>query len=252
MIAGNKGGVGKSLFCLALASALDMSNKLYSVLDGDGRTGDVYGSFVNVCPKGQGDFRGLRPESHDCDLDLPYERMLHQLLRTSTDLVVNTPDGADSILLKWFDVTLTHTEQNNYQFKLIYMMSDRGDGLDMLPEFAKRFPFLYPVRNLYFGCADLFTEFNELYADKFKEVIDFPALRGDEVRLLFSRKTFPFEAINLKTDTSRLEKKISTGHYVLNTLTRARIMNWQKKVNDCIVCALDNDDESNLIKRKWV
>lgn len=240
MVAGNKGGVGKSLFCLALASALDMSSKLYSVLDGDGRTGDVYGSFSGVCPKGQGDFRGLRPESHDCPLDLPYERMLHELLRTSTDLVVNTPDGADRILLKWFDVTLKHTEENNYQFKLIYMMSDRSDGLEMLPEFAKRFPFLYPVRNLYFGSASLFTAFNDTYLGRFKTVIDFPVLRSEEVRCLFLHKTYPFEALNMKTNST-------DAHYCLNTLVRARIMQWQIIINDRIMWMMENDDDSNVI-----
>lgn len=250
MVAGNKGGVGKSLFCLSLASSLDVLGKQYSVLDGDGRTGDVYGSFANVCPRGQGDFRGLRPESTNCELDLPYERMLHQLLRTSTDLIVNTPDGADRILLKWFDVTLKHTEENNYQFKLIYMMSDRNDGLEMLKEFAMRFPFLYPVRNLYFGGSELFVEFNQVYSSKFKEVIDFPVLRSEEVRLIFSNKTYPFEAVNMTSQILLDNKKITK--FRLNTLARARIMEWQKKVNNVIECVINNDDKPNSNKLDWV
>lgn len=243
MISGNKGGVGKSLFCLALASALEMRSEQYAVFDGDGRTGDVYAAFARKCPARWGDFRELRPESHNCPNDEEYEKILHQLLRSSPNLIVNTPDGADSVLTKWFDVTLKHTEANNYQFKFVYLMSDRPDGLDILGELAKRFQFLYPVRNLHFGGEHLFTAFNRDYMDGFNAVIDFPALRGEEVRMLFDVKTYPSEALNLK--------KQETKTYALPTLARARLLAWQKKVNEAIVDLIENDDMSNLVFGKW-
>lgn len=238
MISGNKGGVGKSLFCLALASALDMRNEVFAVLDGDGRTGDVYSSFERKCPARLGDFRELRPESHTCYLDGVYEQVLRQLLRSSPNLIINTPDGADNILTKWFDVTLSHTELNNHHFKFIYLMSDRPDGLDILPELAKRFQFLYPVRNLHFGDPSLFTVFNENYADGFNVVVDLPALRGQEVRMLFNSYTYPAEAI---------KRRIKGIH----ALSRARLMRWQKSVNETLFDIMDNNDISNLAHGKW-
>jgi hypothetical protein len=246
MVTGNKGGVGKSLFCLSLATAFDMSSKLYSILDGDGRTGDVYASFVRVCPRGLADFRGLRPDSHDCRFDLPYEKMIHELLLTSSDLIINTPDGADNILLKWFDVTLKHTEENNYQFKLIYLISDRGDGLEMIDEFALRFPLLYPVKNLYFGNTDLFLKFNGKYRKHFRYVMEYPVLRAKEVRLLFDHNTYPFEACNMTTLGASNERNPPYEKYVINTLPRARIMKWQKMFNDNIQYIMDNDSTINV------
>lgn len=238
MISGNKGGVGKSLFCFALASALEMRGEQFAVLDGDGRTGDVHAAFTRKCPARWGDFRELRPESHNCPFDSVYEGMLHQLLRGSPNLIINTPDGADSILTKWFDVTLKHTESNNYQFKFIYLMSDRPDGLEILPELAHRFQFLYPVRNLHFGGDHLFAAFNREYIDGFNVVVDFPALRGEEVRMLFDVKTYPAEALNLKNR--------NTKTHTVPVLSRARLMGWQKQFNEAMWDVIDNKDMSNL------
>lgn len=237
MISGNKGGVGKSLFCLALASALEMRRETFAVLDGDGRTGDVYSAFERKCPARLGDFRELRPESHTCHLDGVYEQMLRQLLRSSPNLIINTPDGADNIMTKWFDVTLSHTEVNNYHFKFIYLMSDRPDGLDILPELAKRFQFLYPVRNLHFGDPALFSVFNDKYSDMFNVVLDLPALRGQELRMLFDAYTYPSEAIG---------KRVKGIH----ALSRARLMRWQTVVNESLFDLIENDEISNLVLGK--
>ena len=242
MVSGNKGGVGKSLFCLALASALESLDELYAVLDGDGRTGDVFSVFNRKCPARQADFRKLRPESHMCPYDLEYVEILHQLLRASNNLIINTPDGADNILLEWFDATLTHTESNNIQFKFIYLLSDRPDGLDMFNELAKRFNFLYPIRNLYFGTESLFTDFNRDYLEKFRVVIDLPVLRNQEVRILFYTKLYPAEAIRLENGLSK--------NFKLNTLTRARLALWQTSVSEIISDIFENN-QSNLVYGKW-
>lgn len=242
MVSGNKGGVGKSLFCLALASALDMRGDHYAVFDGDGRTGDVFTAFTDKIPARWGDFRRLRPDSHNCNLDLEYETTLHKLLRGSPNLIVNTPDGADSILAKWFDVTLKHTEDKNYRFKLIYLLSDRPDGLEMLDELVERFQYLYPVRNRYFGEAKLFTAFNQHYAKKFNCIIDLPKLRGDEARMLFDLKTYPFEALNLIRKTTKT--------FTVPALSRQRLLNWQINIYQDICDMLSDEEMPNYIKSK--
>jgi len=243
MVSGNKGGVGKSLFCLALASSLDMMGELYAVFDGDGRTGDVFNIFNRKCPARWGDFRNLRPESHVCKLDGEYEDTLHKLLQGSPNLIVNTPDGADSVLTKWFDVTLKHTESNNYQFKFIYLMSDRPDGLDILPELAERFQFLYPIRNLHFGNAGLFSAFNRDYMSGFKVIVDLPPLRSEEVRMLFDVKTHPAEALRLKRKESNT--------FAFSAMTRSRLLEWQKQVNELLIDVIENRDMPNLEFGKW-
>lgn len=243
LVSGNKGGVGKSLFCLALGSAFDMLGEKYAVFDGDGRTGDVHLAYNRKCPTRWGDFRNLRPDLHTCLLDEQYKDKLTQLLRATPNLIINTPDGADSTLMKWFDTTLQHTETNNWQFKFLYLMSDRPDGLEILPELTYRFHFLYPVRNLYFGGEELFSVFNTEYLPKFETVIDFPRLRGEEVRMLFDVRTYPSEALALK--------RRQDNSYALPALARARLKAWQTQVNENIVDMIENKEMSNLVVGQW-
>lgn len=242
MVSGNKGGVGKSVFCLALASAFETRKMPFAVLDGDGRTSDVYNAFRRKCPARQADFRALRPESHLCNLDAVYEGQLRQLLAGSTHLIVNTPDGADIVLKKWFDVTLSHTEAGNINFRLVYMLSDRPDGLEMLPALAESFQFLYPIRNLHFGPERIFAGFNQKYMDGFKVVMDLPVLRGEEMRMLFDLQTYPAEALKLKSK--------GEGRYAIPTLSRARLHRWQNVVNEMVWDMVDND-MPNLEVSKW-
>lgn len=207
------------------------------MLDGDGRTGDVHASFLRKHPSRWADFRELRPESHNCPQDAVYEAMVHQLLMASQHLIINTPDGADTLLMKWFDMTLRHTESNNWQFRMMYLMSDRPDGLELLPDLAERFTSLYPIRNLHFGNAERFAVFNMDHEAKFHEIIDFPVLRGDEVRLLFDAHTFPAEAVTQKTSNQRFRWP---------ALSRARIQNWQESVERALSGALNGHDQSNI------
>lgn len=247
MISGNKGGVGKSLFSLALASAFEMRGERFAVFDGDGRTGDVYAAFKRKTPARQGDFRDLRPESHLCRLDGQYEAQLHQLLSGSPNVIVNTPDGADTVLMKWFDVTLSHTEQANVDFRMVYLLSDRPDGLEILPDLAQRFSFLYPVRNLHFGPPKLFSAFNQAYMPGFKVVLDMPALRGDEVRLLFDKSMYPAEVLRLKKSGTA----DGGERFAVHTLQRARILAWQRAINEIAWDMADNKEVPNLEFGKW-
>ena len=241
MVSGNKGGVGKSLFCLALASALEMRKMRFAILDGDKRTSDVHSTFLRKCPAMEADFRNLNPGYSQDPFDERYEKKVTQLLNASPHLIINTPDGADNILMKWFDVTLRHTETNNCKFKFMYLMSDRPDGLNMLPDLIKRFSYLYPIRNLHFGHEDLFVAFNRDYAHNFKKVIDLPVLRGEELRMLFDLKTYPAEAIKLQGEQ---------GMYALPTLSRSRLMGWQLQVIEAIDDIIENNhkpsDEPNV------
>jgi len=229
------------LFCLALASAFDQLGQDYAVLDGDGRTGDVHAAFLRKRPARWGDFRELRPESHNCSRDSEYESMLYDLIAANQHVIVNTPDGADSILMKWFDVTLRHTETNNHQFKFMYLISDRPDGLGILPQLAERFQFLYPVRNLHFGAPELFSAFDTHYSSGFHIVVDLQPLRGEEVRMLFDLGTFPAEALELK----------KAKMFTLPALSRARIAAWQNSFNEEIDGIIANDEVSNLKNLAW-
>jgi hypothetical protein len=118
-------------------------------------------------------------------------------------------------------------------------MSDRADGLKMLPDLIRRFSYFYPIRNLSFGSADLFGEFNREYAPLFREIYEFPKLRGEEVRMLFNLKTYPAEALSLLDST--------TNSLVIPTLSRVRLLNWQLQIMDEFLDNLiDNTTEPNI------
>lgn len=237
MISGNKGNVGKSLFCLALASALETRRETFAVLDGDGRTKDVYQTFLRKCPSKWAEFRELDPDSHTGMRDDDYKDVIQAMLNSNNHVIVNTPDGVDSVLGAWFEKTLRHTEINNCAFKLVFVMSDRPDGLDMLPELMRRFNFVYPVRNLHFGSGEEFALFNREYSSRFDTVIDFPALRKEEAHLLFENTTYPIEAIR---------RKNGSGNYILPALHRSRLLTWQILVDEAISDVIDNEDIPNV------
>ena len=241
MVSGNKGGVGKSLFCLGLASTLEILGEKFSILDGDSRVGDVFAVFLRKCPALQADFRQLQPGFEDkftnCKQDSVFENMIHDLLKTSSHLIINTPDGADDVLMKWFDATLKYSEANNYLFKFMYLMSDRPDGLTILPKLNKSFSFLYPIRNLHFGSEDIFTVFNRDYSHMYHEVVDFPVLRGQEVRMLLDLHTYPSEAIKPRQSLSQAMS--------LPVLSRSRLQTWLAEIGDTFGDVIDNKTEPN-------
>ncbi len=237
MISGNKGNVGKSLLCLALASVLEQRGETFAILDGDGRTKDVFSIFLRKCPAKSVEFRLLDPDSSTGMADEDYKEIVQTMLESNDHVIINTPDGVDSILSKWFHQTLQHTEINNCLFKLMFVMSERPDGLDMMPDMMREFSFFYPVRNLYFGVADKFTAFNLEYFDRFDDVIDFPKLRDDDARMMFDYQVYPAEALRLKNNN---------GNYALPTLARARILAWITQVSEALSDAIDNVDVPNF------
>jgi hypothetical protein len=217
VICGNKGGVGKSLLSLALISCLMRLSRKIAVLDGDGRSPDVYAACRRKIPARAVDFRKLRPDRYDDMLDGEYEALVHELLGISSDLVINTPDGADDVLMKWFDATLRYTEGANCTFRMLYVMNHRGDGLDLLPGMAKRFAYLFPIRNLHFARAPAFSEYNQSHAFRFQETFDFPTLRYAEVTQLLNSKYLPAEFIESQAG---------------GLLARQRVVDWMAEMDN--------------------
>lgn len=243
MISSNKKGVGKSLLCLALASALHMRKLKFAILDGDGPSGDIHAIFLRKVPARRGDFRRLRPELDHRSCNAGYESMLYQLLGTSDHLIINTNDGVDSIFMDFFEVVLKYAENNNIILKSLFLMSNCPDGLGALEGFAHKCQFVFPVINMYFGNEELFSHFNRSYRSEFHDVPTFPSLRGEEVRLLFEKNMFPAEAL-LKRDQKQ-------NAYVFPLLSRARLASWQFEFNEIIDDIIENNEQSNLKNLEW-
>lgn len=227
MVCGNRGGVGKTLVSLALVSCLmSIARRQVAVLDGDGRSPDVHAACVRKIPARAADFRKLRPDRYDDMSVFDYESIVQNLLTISTDLVINTPDGADDVLMEWFDSTLRFTESANVRFVMLYVMNHRENGLDILPELARRFAFLFPIRNLHFARADAFTVFQENHADGFRLAFDFPRLRDNEVTQLLADQYLPAEFVETRG-----------GH----ALSRQRVKNWLAESANVFMEIMDID-----------
>lgn len=199
VISGNRGGVGKSLLAVALASCLmSVARRQVSVLDGDGRSPDVFDVCTRKIPARWADFRRLRPDRYDDMPTMDYVSIVENLLNVSSDVIINTPDGADDVLMEWFDSTLRCTESANCTFKLLYMMNHRGNGLDILPKMSSHFAYLFPIKNLYFAHPEAFVEFDKHYADGFLQSFEFPKLRDIEVTRLIEGRYLPNEFVEAR------------------------------------------------------
>lgn len=208
IVCGNRGSVGKTLAALALISSLMESKRQVSVLDGDGRSPDVYSAALRKIPARSVDFRKLRPDLYNDMSVFDYESIVRDLLKISTDVVINTPDGSDDVLMEWFDATLRFTESTNCEFRLLFMMNQRENGLDILPAMASRFAMLFPIRNLHFGREEDFTAFDDKYRDLFRDTFTFPALRNQEVTALLSDTFLPLEFVQAKCGTLLARQRV--------------------------------------------
>lgn len=215
VVCGNRGGVGKTLAALGLVSALMKVKRRVAVLDGDGRSPDVAQAASRKMPVKIADFRRLRPDRYDDMTVFDYEQMVINLLKVSSDVVINTPDGCDELLMQWFDATLQFTQRDGVEFRVLYVMNHRPNGLDILPEMIRRFPLLFPLRNLHFARADDFEAFNACYENRFRDVFEFPKLRAQEVGKLLDGLYLPLEYI--ETQASHI-------------LSRQRMANWLAEV----------------------
>lgn len=201
IVCGNRGSVGKTLAALALISTLMESKRQVSVLDGDGRSPDVYAAALRKIPAQRVDFRKLRPDLYNDMSVFDYEGIVRDLLRISTDVVINTPDGSDDVLMQWFDATLRFTESSQCEFRLLFLMNQRENGLDILPAMAQRFAMLFPIRNLHFGRETDFTAFDAKYRSLFRDTFTFPSLRDQEVAALLTETFLPLEFVQAKCGT---------------------------------------------------
>ena len=86
--------------------------------------------------------------------------------------------------------------------------------------------------------STLFSLFNAKYAYMFRSIIDFPALRGAEVRMLFDLKTYPWAAINLKRQ--------DTNTFPIQAIVRARLLEWHIAVSEEISNIIDGDEVANI------
>ena len=153
VIAGNKGGVGKSVLCLAFAEWLQRQSKTISILEGDIHNPDV---ALRLCTR----FQTSR-------IDLHYEKgwqTFADLLieRSGTDVIVNLPDALNENALRYFSSFEKLASALSFNVKMLFCINTLADGLHIYKQAAKDFDCI-PVKNLYFGKLGEFSKFDGLY-----------------------------------------------------------------------------------------
>lgn len=169
LVAGNKGGAGKSVVAKVLAGWLRDQPVPVIVVDGDTRTADVARAFEDSLPVTQ--FR-LDEDSGWRD----YSDFIgaHRLVG---HIVTNLPDGLTDRAIDFLDRFRMVATAHGFTVKVLFVMNALPDGLHLLPDLGAIAPELYPVKNLHFGAAETFTHFDKAYGETFAEsVVLLPAL----------------------------------------------------------------------------
>lgn len=169
LVAGNKGGVGKSAVAKALAGWLRARPVPVIVIDGDGRTPDVARAFEDSLHVSQ-----MRLDEDGGWREYADFIGAHRLVG---HLVTNLPDGISERAIGFLDRFRIVAEAHGFTVKVLFVMNTLPDGLHLLSELGFVMQSLYPIKNLHFGAAGSFSHFDAAYGDTYADqTILFPAL----------------------------------------------------------------------------
>lgn len=223
IVVGDKGGVGKSLFCKGLAGTLlDAQNLSFGILDGDIRNPDVAQTFAKTqIPTVTRDMRNSnqRPMLID-EIDAILQK--HEcVIVNGTDVNGNVMAFLDSMMFAF------PVEKREVLLKVFYVMSHQLVMPHLLTDLHLKFMQLYPTRNLHFGETTNFKDFAS-FAPKFRTVVNMPALGRTEADFLFKNTQYP-QAL-LGSDTTFL-------------IPKSRYYRWQNAFDSEIVNLISPSNE---------
>lgn len=152
IVAGNKGGVGKSLVAKLLVEWLAKECRLVTVIDGDIRTADVYQAFID-------EYQCIQFDLADWD---GWLALTDEMYALEGDVVINLPDGISAKAVDWFSRFYPMVTDFQFDITALFVINTLPDGLEFYPELKRCFPNVHPVKNLYFGDMDDFQHFDAM------------------------------------------------------------------------------------------
>ncbi|MDN7631029.1 hypothetical protein [Burkholderia cenocepacia] len=176
LVAGNKGGCGKSVMAKALIEWLQNQSARITVVDGDVRTPDVSAVFNSALPTRQFDL-------HDADGWPLFSDFLctgdADGVLVDGHVVTNLPDGINDRAVLFFERFIRLVQAYGFQVRVLFVMNTLPDGLHFFGRLAQTFPDVVPVKNLAFGKVREFAHFDAAYgADHDARVLLLPAMNG--------------------------------------------------------------------------
>ncbi|MGY8527633.1 P-loop NTPase [Paracidovorax citrulli] len=191
LIAGNKGGVGKSVVAKALAEWLQHADLPVTVVDGDARTPDVAAAFDGLLPT-------VRFDLHDANGWPAFSDYLctadEDGVVVSGHVVTNLPDGISERAMLFFERFMHLVQAYGFAVKVLFVMNRLPDGLHLFGRLQQSFPDVIPVKNLAFGKVREFEHFDLAYgADVDERVVLLPAMNA-RIMGVVRESSLPFSA----------------------------------------------------------
>ncbi len=156
LVAGNKGGVGKSVVAKAFVEWLQIHETPVLVVDGDTRTPDVHLTFKNL----------LATEQFDLNDEAGWQQFSDFLCGTDFigHTVTNLPDGISDRALLYSQRLAQLALAYHFQIKVLFVINTLPDGLHLFDQLRGSFDTIFTIKNLYFGEASEFEHFDITFA----------------------------------------------------------------------------------------
>lgn len=194
LVAGNKGGAGKSVVAKSLVEWLKRQEVSIMVVDGDTRTPDVASVFNTI----------YKTEQFDLHEDAGWPLFSDALCQPDIEghVVTNLPDGINERAIQFFERFATLVDSYGYQVKVLFVMNTLPDGLHLFARLADSFPEVIPVKNLHFGQSSSFAHFDEAYGPEHAErTILFPSM-NPRIMQVVRESNLAFSEFVQQTDDS--------------------------------------------------
>lgn len=197
LLAGNKGGVGKSVVAKSLTDWLRTEEVPVMVVEGDTRTPDVRAAFGGLLPTKKFDLT-------DTPGWVEYSDFLCQT-DFNGHIVTNLPDAISERLIFCFSSLQVLAENYDIHIKLLFVINTLPDGLHLLDKLRGVFTDIYIVKNLYFGAPHEFLAFdaNQSHQQQFEDqTILFPRM-NPKIMMLVRGEQMSFNKFIAQTGDSK-------------------------------------------------
>lgn len=185
LVAGNKGGVGKSAVAKGMVEWLRLHETPVMIVDGDKRTPDVHEAFNDILPTQQ----------FDLNDEIGWPLFSDFLCETdfSGHIVTNLPDGINERAIDYFQRLDRLALGYNFEVKVLFVINTLPDGLHLFDKLSESFKSVYPVKNLYSGLQSEFDHFDVAFGAKYEgKMVLFPKM-SPRIMMLVRESSMPFQ-----------------------------------------------------------
>lgn len=195
LVAGNKGGVGKSAVAKGMVEWLRLHETPVMVVEGDKRTPDVYDTFADFLPV----------EQFDLNEEIGWPLFSDFLCESEFDghIVANLPDGISERAVLYFQRLERLALGYDFEVKVLFVINTLPDGLHLFEKLSESFKTVHPVKNLCFGSPSEFAHFDTKFLTRFEgKSVLFPQM-SPKIMMLVRESNLSFQQFAEQTGDAR-------------------------------------------------